>query len=352
MNKFSSTAGVSKYESSTELIGESILYSQERTEEVRLKDDIQPGYRNVEKFKVTTHRLLYTDGGEDIALHLNLVIRIEVRGGLMNPKKLLLTTRSSDSEHKFHLRTFNRGRFDELVRVIQESLRAQAWLKTEGFVPRAIIGGVSRVVRKLNTEEQMHSEVVDSGLVDLQSLKANARILQDLIDSLKREATDINSAGALRALLQDYGLGETGESHPKGTGNLMGLVESAISASNGVILIHDLFCLINRKLKLEKIYSPRQFLKELQSMSSSLYILEISRYKIVMKIKLHDLNAMVVGILKERQRLGNSDISLILKIGNPRVVSLLLTRIEETYGNIVKDGQADPDPEWYLNNFL
>jgi hypothetical protein len=184
-------------------------------------------------------------------------------------------------------------------------------------------------------------------------MKANAKNLQELLNSLKRGATD-EETGAVAALLREYGLGEGFHNVPNGLSSsdfLENMVKSAVGVSNGVILIHDLFCLINRGLKLERIFSPKEFLAELRGMKS-VQIMEISGYKIVVNLTLSDLNAKVVDFLVRNTMASVSEISSRLEIGNPRILSLLLGKIAQTFGGIVLDSQAHPEQVWYLNRFF
>lgn len=342
---------VLKNESPIELVGESIHYTQDVHERLTIKLDSVDKYRQVQKFRVTSHRIMYRDGSELLALPLNVVDNIEVRGGILKPKKVVLRILTEGSVLYLNVRSEESRMTDVLNSVISDAIRARAWIKTEGFVPSARVGGITRVVAKLSVDADHQSELVDTGLVDLKSIKANAKTLEDLLDSLKRN-TNEQEAGQVNELLREYGLSEVqGHAH-EGSCVLKDLVESALAATSGVILIHDLFCLINRRLRLEKIFSPKQFLEELKYVES-IQVLQVFGYKIVVNLKLSDLNIKVIEHLQLHNKSSLSEITTVLNIGNHIVLSLLLRRIEEMYGDIVRDDKTGygEEPDWYLNIF-
>ena len=339
-------------ESPIELVGESIHFTQDTQERVTIKLAPSDKYRQVQKFRVTSHRIMYRDGSELLALPLDVVDNIEVRGGIFKPKKVVLKVINGGSFLYFNVRSEGSKRTDVLDCVISEALRTRAWVRTEGFVPSARIGGITRVEAKLGVDADHQSELVDRGFVDLQSMKANAKSLEDLLDSLKRN-TNEQAAGQVNALLREYGLCEVqGHAHEEGSGVLKDMVESVLTATSGVILIHDLFCLVNRRLRLEKIFSPKQFLEELKFVES-IQVLQVFGYKIIVNLKLPDLNQKLIEHLQQHNKSSVSEITTVLKIGNHTVLSLLLRRIEEMYGDVVRDDKTGygEEPDWYLNKF-
>jgi hypothetical protein len=219
-----------------------------------------------------------------------------------------------------------------------------------------MLGGIARVVARIEQKSNQQGLLLDAGLSDLDALRSNANELRDMINTMVANANG-NEISEIDSLLKEYGLFDKGKdaatAQPRqmsdSKSGISSIVESAVRGAGGVILLHDLFCLVNRKLKLERIYSPREFLDEMTRISSiNMFIVE--GYRVVVSLKLDELDQRLQSVLKEIDGKSESDLSSELGISNPVVLHLLLLKVEEIFGRIVRD-QTDDGASWYLNVF-
>ena len=217
--------------------------------------------------------------------------------------------------------------------------------------PRPTLGGISRVVARLETVANKQESTVDAGLADLESMKKNANELKDLISTLKRGGGS-PELSEMDELLSEYGLFNAGNEitqSDKSESSIAPHVSAAVQAADGVILVHDLFCLINRKMKLERIYSPREFLSELYRIPS-VSMVKVLGYTVIVSLKLNEINSRLLKCLQEKDGRSDSEVSEILGIRNLVVLRLLLIKAEENYGQVVRDDSIE-GTHWYLNAF-
>ena len=273
------------------------------------------------------------------------------RGGLLKPKKLVLMLAHGGRSHELSVRIEDRVQFDVMVEAISRAISAKAWLRTGGFTFKAAIGGIGRLIAQMENSANKQAALMDAGMSDLESLKSNAKELINLISRMKR-GTNADEISQIDSLLKEYGLlgeSQTAMAPTVRTSALAPLVLPAISAANGVILVHDLFCLVNRKLKLEKLYAPKEFMEELRAMSN-VHVLTVCHYNLVVNINEKDLNSTVVALLESKHaKMNLSDLAASLRIGNQFVLNLLLLKVEELFGCIVRDADPLGQTEWYLN---
>ncbi len=339
-----------------ELIGEDARFSPLAQETALVRISRDESYREVRSLTCTSHRIHYKTNDNVLAIRLDSVSSFETRGGLLKSKKIVLLLVNGGTHHEVSLRLTDKARFDSLVAVLSDVIREKAWLKSGGLIPKPVLGGIARVVARIEERSSNQGILLDAGLSDLDSLRANARELKELINSLMMSSNS-NEASGIASLLREYGLFDTssatGFTRVEGSmmeeSRLSAIVNSALRSAGGVILIHDLFCLVNRTLKLEKIFSPLQFLDHIARIPS-VQVVIVNGYRVVVSLNLEELNEKVCSFLKEEDGLSEGDISSKLEIANLVVLHLLLLKVEETYGRVVRD-QTDEETSWYINVF-
>jgi hypothetical protein len=333
-----------------EFVGEESLVTFPSSSRAFIRSFIDDEYCEVKNLTCTTHRLHYARGGEIQAIRLDTVISFELRGGFLKPKKLVFHIRRDIGSCEFSLRLAERDQLESLISAVSSSLQEKRWQRTGGFVLRPIMGGLSRVVARVEQVAHNQGLVLDSGLADLDSMRKCANELKDVITQLKRGGNS-EELSEIDKLLSEYGLFDhdfTSLINPEQ--NLSSIVLSAVHSAGGVILLHDLFCLVNRKLKLERVFSPKEFLNQVSRMTS-VTVMVIRAYKIVVSLNLEQVHAKLLSVLSDSTA-GTSESILAgkLQISNIVVLHLLLLKVEELYGRIIRDDYLQ-STSWYLNIF-
>jgi hypothetical protein len=287
--------------------------------------------------------------------YVNVQIRhisaVTTRGGFLKAKKIVLPFREHDGS--IEIRVPNRARFDQLLAVLTAVVSEKRWSFAGASVEGPSLGGISRLMARIEQAAGAQSMLMDSGLADLGSLRRNAEELSGLIANLKRGSSDLE-ASEIDALLTEFGLFNSsddgvlpGVSEASRGSQIANLVVSAVESADRVILIHDLFCLVNRGLKLERIITPKEFLVELNKIRS-IEIIPICGYKVVISLRLTVLHDLLLTELRKSDGQSEPDLSVKLRVGNRLVFHLLLLKIEESFGEIVRDETSELTT-WYLN---
>ena len=334
----------------TELAGEKVLHSVSIPNTVSIKVHDDADYFSTLKLCTTSHRIYYTSGHEAHGVRFDTVLALCTRGGLLKPKKLVIQLRDGTRSTGVSIRISDKAEFDSCMDALTRALRDRAWVASGGFIPRAVVGGLARVMARVENAAIMNTAVLDAGLSDLESLRSNAEDLVDLISRLKRGG-DKDETNEIDRLLKEFGLMQPVKSTGGSSGSdaaLPQLVDAAITAANGVLLIHDLYCLVNRKLKLEKLFSPPEFLAELKRMPS-VQLLQVMKYVIVLNRKLVDVDSVAFKVLSDRTGQSLAELAQPIGIGNEMVLNLVLLKVEETYGRIARDEDRFGSTKWYLN---
>lgn len=339
-----------------ELLGEESRLSLSRSDRLFVRSPGDDDYMEARTLDCTTHRIHFTVDDDVLGVRFDSVVKFETRGGLVKSKKLVLMFASGDEMHEISIRVLDKSRFDSLLSVLTSTLQEKAWLKSGGFVPKPILGGISRVIARIEKKSNQQGALLDEGLSDLNALKANAKELRDMINSMVSMA-DGSEVSEINSLLKEYGLFENHKDNVNSGNQASGpsrssisnIVDSAVQGAGGVILLHDLFCLVNRKLKLERIYSPRHFLDELTRIPS-INMFSVNGYRVVVSLRLEDLDLRLQTLLNQNCGKTEVDICAELGINNQVVLHLLLLKVEEIFGRIIRD-QTQDGTDWYLNVF-
>jgi hypothetical protein len=154
----------------------------------------------------------------------------------------------------------------------------------------------------------------------------------------------------INKLLDDFGiLSSTSSFETISEAGLASIVQTAVSSSHGVMLVHDLFCLVNRKLQIERILSPKEFLLEL-SRIASIQVLDVCGYKVVISLRVADLNSKTTEFLRTRGPQTEEAIGRYLGLTSPHVLHLLLLKAEESLGTLLRDQHENVT--WYVNTLI
>ena len=344
---------VMRDESLVDFFGELPRFSLGNKESALVRLSSLSNYEEVRNLTCTTHRLHYIQGSDVLAIRLDAIVSYETRGGFVKSKKLVLGFGERGQACEFSIRILDKERFESLISVISSVLKQKEWLRTGGYALKPMLGGITRVVARVEQADQNRGALVDAGLTDLNSMRNNARQLNEIISQINRGA-NAQEISEINTLLSEYGLlnrEATCVSTTESTSakSISSLVISAVQSAGGVILVHDLYCLINRKLKLERVYSPKEFLVEI-SRIASVNIMNIRGYKAVVSLNVQNLNDTILPLLNVAEGAPESILSNKLSIKNIFVLHLLLLKVEESFGKIVRD-EFDDSTYWYLNAF-
>lgn len=316
---------------------------------IQIRETPSKEYSSADSLNLTSHRLYYEMNRDIVAAKLSSLRNIETRGGLLRSKKLVLTFNDDTRILEMNIRLSDTRHFQQMLQRLKEIWLQKTWTTTPQYLPRPKIGGINRVMIRSDNAALANKALIDSGLSDLTSLRANARGLTDVLKRLRREGTS-EEINQIEYLLLEYGLVQNGATSASPEPHLVEMVQSALKNAQGVMLIHDMYCLINRKLRLEKLYTPKQFLLEIQSIKS-IDCVVILGYRILLSLSLSDLNRKVVGVLTDIPFLSTQEMSENVGIGNTVVLKLLLLKAEEMFGEIVRDEDEFGQINWYRSIF-
>ena len=308
-------------------------------------------YADVSELTCTTHRLQFFSGNRVVFVRMSHISEVTTRGGFLKSKKIVLPFR--ELEGYLEIRLPGRDTFDKLFVALSSVLAEKRWSLTGASIAAPTLGGISRLMARMEQAAGAQSMLIDSGLSDLESMRRKAEELSSLIANLKRGSSDVESS-EIDALLTEFGLlnlsdeGLLPRAKEAATdSSIAKLVIAAVESADRVILVHDLFCLINRRLKLERIFTPKEFLAELSKIRS-IEIISICGYKVVVSLRLPALHDLLLNELQKSDGQSEDDLSVKLRVGNRLVFHLLLLKIEESFGKVVRD-ETPELTAWYLN---
>jgi hypothetical protein len=331
------------------LEGEVDVHSLRNPGIIQIKVSHSSDYCDVNSLHITSHRLYYFKDGNIFAVNLNTVQDIQQRGGFLRSRKIVISLCLNEQSCEISVRIKHVHQFHEVLHRLREVWTRKAWVIYRGNTPMNQIGGISRVLQRVDHTAVTKQSIIDSGFSDFSSLRGNAKGLSEVLERIKRDGTT-EELNEIDALLSHYGLVPSGNSSVPCNMVLSDIVESAVKAAEGVIMIHDLYCLVNRKLRLEKLYTPREFLLEIQSIKS-VECISILGYRAIINLSLLNLNRRVVILVTQIPYLSTKQVGENVNIGNAVVLKLLLLKIEEEFGEIVRDEDDLGQINWYRNIF-
>lgn len=220
----------------------------------------------------------------------------------------------------------------------------------------AMLGGIARVLKRVDDISNQQSELADAGLSDLTSLRANARDLATLIEQIERNRLPGEDSTCIRALLSEYGLGSNSALCCTSSGaisQVSAFVAAGLrSRPSGAMLESDLFCLVNRRLRLEAVLSPKEFHEIIISMSSAdacseFELIQLEGWSLVVLRGVFDLSA-IYGKLDayfenapEKPSIDVPQFKQLMGYDNASLALVVLSRIEKEIGAICRDNGGD-----------
>ncbi|CEM27560.1 unnamed protein product [Vitrella brassicaformis CCMP3155] len=270
--------------------------------------------------RLTSHRLLWEEEGSSAwrCIRLDRIRDTEIKSSWFHGRKVVLQPSTPTDAPPISLRTAE-SELDALHSHVTAALQQAVW-KVHGYQLQSNVGGLSRVLRRQEGRMQQQEETVREALNDLQALRQNANQMAEMARHLSRSYSSGNAAGGaeqaekdeLSQLMVDYGLADatllqkasrsasgddyyqhlahdlgafvqrvlaksvTNSSAPEAstTDQPMSDAEGddaavaaaqngGISGGNGMLLLHDLFCLFNR-WKGTELISPEELLTAMQ----------------------------------------------------------------------------------------
>lgn len=312
-------------------------------------------YGLIKQMKVTSHRILLILENDCLAIRLDEIDKVEIR------KKFLSTNRLGCTFTNCHFNLSLKIKDDEILNTVYQTLSRlisrQPWLSTGGYLEKASVGGISKISASVTESSARALSCTDTGLVDLMSLKKFANELKETIDKL-RSSSDDSEKAAYRDLMNEYGLSADPSqmSHSTTESKIESMINQAVTASPaGIMFAHDLFCLVNRGLKLEAVLTPREFMDIITNLpkDSSIGVMNVDNYTLVYsRGKFHiERIEEVIGKLGDFFRV--DEFAKTLKIADLRLVQSLLTRIEMDTGQICRDNGGEyGDLVFYKNTYF
>jgi hypothetical protein len=165
----------------------------------------------------------------------------------------------------------------------------------------------------------------------------------------------------IKRLLDQYGFGEE-RSDSSNDSRIYELIIKALEASLGVIFIHDLFCLVNRRLQLERTISPPEFVDILEGYCnqklSAISLLSVNKYTLVVLKSKYDIGKLRDAVLEYLDDLSFNSPKFISSvefanecgINDPNLASILLAQIESEFACIVRDSGGEFDDLVFYKN--
>ena len=306
-------------------------------------------YSRVSGLTTTSHRIYYSDGRESVSIRLDKVRSFGIRGGWFGKKKAVLVVEPSE---EISIRFDTDDNMRHFLEILEKSLSARAWIASAGYSVRASLGGLSRVVNRVDQVSSYEGSLIDIGLTDLDGMKKYVAELISVLDKLKRSSLGKNE-GYVEALLHEYGL-DGGSSLVDNSA--VGQLQKILNSFNGIILYHDGFCLLNRALRLERIYTPFEFV---QLVRENFGTLSVGNYLLIIDQSKFNFSRMERKIASYFQQNGNSaltipEASIILQIPADNITLLILGKIElEKNASICRDNGnlLDSEIKYYKNRF-
>ena len=307
------------------------------------------------KLNITSHRILLISESDCLGVRLDEIETIEIRRRFMATPRILL--RFKVFQYVLSLKIKDEQFLDTIHQTLTRLISRKSWLPS-GYVSRASVGGISRISAKVDENASRAVASTDAGLADLMSLKTFASELKDTIERL-HSSSDNSEQIAYKQLLQEYGLslGVPTASQPLSGNKIETMIDRALASSPaGIMFAHDLFCVINRALKLETVLSPSEFMSCIKSFSSNpaIGVMTIDNYTLVFrraKFDMNEIQRLVEEMHNEFFKI--EDFAKKLNVSDFRLAQSLLTQLELDTGTICRDdGGLFGDLVFYKNTYF
>ncbi len=219
-----------------------------------------------------------------------------------------------------------------------------------------MIGGISRVLRRVDDISTRQSELADDGLSDLKSLRTRSRELITLVQQIERNMASAEESHSLRALLDEYGLAGSvvNKALPDSQCSSVSAIVSAALGTRpgGAMLESDLFCLVNRSSRLESVLSPTEFHEIITSLcrksGAPLFsLVQLEGWSIIVLRRLFDVHAMFSKLEHyfagdpAKSYISVSEFRLLMSYESSSLALVGLSRIERDLGTICRDNGGD-----------
>ena len=335
----------------TTFSGERILYQAPFINETRLE---YQGFPKIEgkvlDIRITSHRFIFQVLVEHFAVRNDMILDLTVQSSMMRSHKLLLRLANGRSDtlvFKFNDREIR----DTVHQTLSRILARKPWVEYGGYRKVESIGGITRVSAQVRDQNKQAESSTDIGLADIEALKRNCEELRETIDKL-RDSTNDSDTSVYSSLIEQFGLATDSNI------TLSSLLEKIVASTPvGVIFAHDLFCLINRKLKMETIFSPSEFmdtLKSLSSHSSLIGVVQVGNYSLVLSREKFNTKRIREHIKSSRDNIIRvEDFARTLGLTDTLLVQAVLVQIEMESGDICRDdGGEFGDLVFYRNTYF
>ena len=334
----------------TTFSGERILYQAPFIDGTRFE---YQGFPNIEgkvlDIRITSHRFIFQALEEHFTIRNDMILDLTVQSSIMRSHKLLLRLANGRSDtlvFKFNDREIR----DTVHQTLSRILARKPWVEYGGYRKVESIGGITRVSAQVRDQNKQAESSTDMGLADIEALKRNCQELRETIDKL-RDSTNDSDKSVYSSLIEQFGLST--DSNITLSSSLEKIVAST---PGGVIFAHDLFCLINRKLKMETIFSPNEFMDTLNSLSHSslIGVVQVGNYSLVISREKFNTKRIREHIKSSRDNIIRvEDFAKILGLSDTLLVQAVLVQIEMESGDICRDdGGEFGDLVFYKNTYF
>ena len=304
---------------------------------------------------ITSHRVILVFEGDYLAIRLDQLGTVEIRKKLFSTPRIDI--RFTQSEYVLTLKIKDDQFVDTLHQVLTRLISRRPWVELGGYVERVSIGGLNKISTKLSDHAARTEASTDAGLADLMSLKKFATELKDTIDKLNSSSTDADRA-AYKTLVEEYGLSTNAPSISDSSSGsrIESMIDQAIAVHPaGIMFAHDLFCLVNRALKLETVLCPKNFMtiiKNISSSNSSIAVMSIDDYTLVYRKSKFDMKA-IEKLVSTLDFVTVGNFAKLLKVTDLRLARSLLARLELDTGIICRDnGGQFGDLVFFKNTYF
>jgi len=154
-------------------------------------------------------------------------------------------------------------------------------------------------------------------------------------------------------LLAEYGLLDD-EGLTTTTSQVETYVLSVLQSSPfGALLVHELFCLINRKIGFDRTISPPEFVEIIKSMPGCEFVSSDTLVVLKSKFNLEKLNEKLLSYLNSRESCSVNEFAHLVEIPyeSESLAYIFLSKIEDDFGSICRDNGGDFEDVVFYKNF-
>ena len=310
--------------------------------------------QTADELQLSSHRLLCKMSGQSMAFRLDEIKSVEIRKRTFHTDRIAMIF----NDAVFHVTlTIRDTQLRMAVYQTLSRLITQRPWQESGYRESPSIGGIVTITSRARDAAANAKSVADTGLADISSLKDFASEVKETIQKLRNSANE-SELSMYKQMLSEYGLDSTvTPCHLTVESKIESLIVQAVRSSpQGVLFAHDLYCVINRGLKLETIISPKEFMKTVDSLcrSSAVASMLVDKYTIVYNPSRFDTARISEVILRyDTEFFGIEEFAKLINLTDMRLAQLILIRIELESGIICRDdGGEFGDRVFYKNTYF